>query len=132
MKELEAAVTQFYKALNILFTGDAAPMIALWSHQGDTSYLGPQGEIVVGWEKTQESWQQTAALRLGGHIDPQDMHIVVNGNLGFTQNHEVGTNYKDNKPQTVKIRATNIFRKENGVWKMLSHQTDLLDYLKDG
>ena len=29
----------------------------------------------------------------------------------------------------VSIRATNIFRKENGAWKMIGHHTDLLPFL---
>jgi ketosteroid isomerase-like protein len=33
------------------------------------------------------------------------------------------------QPQTVTIRATNIFRRENGQWKMIGHHTDLLTFL---
>jgi ketosteroid isomerase-like protein len=32
-------------------------------------------------------------------------------------------------PEKVSIRATNIYRKENGQWKMIGHHTDLLPYL---
>jgi hypothetical protein len=30
---------------------------------------------------------------------------------------------------SVSIRATNLFRKEDGSWKMIGHQTDLLPFL---
>jgi ketosteroid isomerase-like protein len=30
----------------------------------------------------------------------------------------------------VSIRATNLFRKENGAWKMIGHHTDLLPFLE--
>jgi hypothetical protein len=30
----------------------------------------------------------------------------------------------------VSIRATNLFRKESGAWKMIGHHTDLLPFLE--
>ena len=37
----------------------------------------------------------------------------------------------DGKPQAVSIRATNLFRKEDGTWKMIGHHTDLLPFLAE-
>jgi hypothetical protein len=37
--------------------------------------------------------------------------------------------WKAQAARKVSIRATNIFRKENGVWKMIGHHTDLLPYV---
>jgi hypothetical protein len=43
------AVAEFYSALNVMFTGDAAPMKAVWSHADDVIYMGPGGEMIQGW-----------------------------------------------------------------------------------
>jgi ketosteroid isomerase-like protein len=44
--------------------------------------------------------------------------------------YEVGQNTNANgKIARVKLRATNIFRKEAGAWKMVGHHTDTLPYL---
>jgi ketosteroid isomerase-like protein len=60
-----------------------------------------------------------------------DMRITVGRDLAVAQNYEKGENTNaDGKTQSVSIRATNLFRKENGKWKMISHHTDLLPYLK--
>jgi ketosteroid isomerase-like protein len=37
----------------------------------------------------------------------------------------------DGKEQKVMIRATNLFRKEGGDWKMIGHHTDLLPHLQN-
>jgi ketosteroid isomerase-like protein len=42
----------------------------------------------------------------------------------------VGSNLDaEGRPLQVSIRATNVFRKENGDWKMIGHHTDLLPFL---
>ncbi len=128
--DVKAAFAQFYKALNEMFKGDLAPMSAVWSHANDVSYLGPQGGILVGWDNVLKSWKDQAAMKLGGTVEAHDMHLFINDNIAIIQNHEVGINYVKDSLQTIKIRATNIFRNENGQWKMISHQTDRLSHLK--
>lgn len=59
------------------------------------------------------------------------MHIIVGEELTVVQNYEKGENTNvEGKTQRVSIRATNLFRKEDGKWKMIGHHTDLLPYLK--
>ena len=61
--------------------------------------------------------------------------VVVNG-MDFAwediaSNYEIGQNVAtDCTPEKVTIRATNVFRKENGSWKMIGHHTDLLPFLE--
>lgn len=128
--ELELAVKEFYKALNAIFVGDVSPMENLWSHSDDTTYLSPEGGILKGWKEIQKAWNRQANLNLKGEIEPQELHLIQEGNIGVAQNFEVGKNYVDGKPVEVRIRALNLFRKENGGWKMISHQTDLLPFLQ--
>ena len=126
-----AAVDRFYAALNTLFSGDAGPMIEVWSHADDVTYMGPTGGLYVGWEAVLEDWQAQADLKLGGQVLPSDMVIVIGRDLAVTSNNELGVNTNaDGEVQRVSIRATNIFRKEGGDWKMIGHHTDLLPYLQ--
>lgn len=127
--EIESAVMKFYEALQKIFAGETAMMEEVWSHAEDVTYLGPQGGILVGWEQVFKAWKDQASMGLKGCVEPRDIHFFQEGDIGITQNYEIGSNYVNGKPQTVRIRAVNIFRKEKGIWKMISHQTDLLSYL---
>jgi ketosteroid isomerase-like protein len=128
---VKAAAMQFYAALNAMFTGDIAPMKTVWSHAADVTYMGPSGGFQVGWKSVLASWESQAALKLGGHVDPKQMVISAGSDLAVTSNLEVGRNKNAaGREETVSIRATNVFRKENGAWKMIGHHTDLLPYLK--
>jgi ketosteroid isomerase-like protein len=129
-KGVEQATQQFYAGLNAMFTGDTGPMQEVWSHADDVTYMGPGGGITLGWNNVRQAWEEQAALKLDGNVEPRDLHITVGNDLAFTQCVELGNN-RDAEGNTVQvsIRATNLFRKENGNWKMIGHQTDLLPFL---
>ncbi|MFH1303443.1 MAG: nuclear transport factor 2 family protein [Planctomycetota bacterium] len=128
--EVCAAAQQFYVALNQLFTGEVACMKEVWSHQDDITFMGPDGSYLQGWKPVLAEWEKTAALKLGGKVEPSEMRITAGVELAVLTNYEIGENNgPDGKVQKVKIRATSTFRKENGEWKMIGHHTDLLSFL---
>ena len=63
-------------------------------------------------------------------VRSDNMRVTVGHDLVVTHNIETGENVQDGKGLKVSIRATNVFRKEGGKWKMIGHHTDLLPYLK--
>ncbi len=130
-KGVNDAVKQFYVALNAMFTGDLEPMKKVWSHADDVTYMGPSGGFRIGWDQVISDWEAQAAMKLGGEVKPKDMRITVGRGLAIVSNYEIGENSgSDRKPQEVRIRATNLFRKEDGKWKMIGHHTDLLPFLE--
>lgn len=127
---VQQAADDFYASLNALFEGDTTQMEKVWSHADDVTYLGPAGGLLVGWEQVQASWQKQADLKLGGKIEPADTHFVVGDDLAFSVCYEHGTNDVGGQTVPVSIRATNVFRKEHGQWKMIGHHTDILPFLQ--
>ena len=125
------AAAQFYAALNEMFTGELGPMKKVWSHADDVTYMGPGGGFQVGWSEVLKNWEVQADMRLGGEVEPTEMRITVGTDLAVVSNYEKGENTNaKGEPQKVSIRATNVFRKEQGAWKMIGHHTDLLPYLE--
>ena len=122
---VEQAATKFYASLNQLFSGDADPMEQCWSHADDVTYMGPAGGFQIGWDQVRDYWRQQAALKLGGKIAPFETRVTVGNDLAFVQCFERGDNLDaQGNPLKVSIRATTIFRKENGQWKVIGHQTE--------
>ena len=125
-----AANAQFYSALNKMFVGELAPMEAVWSHAGDVTYMGPNGQFERGWSAVLKTWQDQAALKLGGSVEPAEMQLIVGRDVAVVTDFEEGENTNaKGKVERVKLRATNSFRKEGGTWKMVGHHTDTLPYL---
>ncbi len=129
-KAVIEAVAKFYAALNAMFAGDLGPMKEIWSHADDVTYMGPGGGFQVGWGQVLANWEAQAALKLGGEVRPEEMRITVGRDIAVVHNYEKGHNIDAaGKRETVSLRATNLFRKENGKWKMIGHHTDLLPFL---
>jgi len=130
-KAVKQAVSQFYVALNEMFKGNVEPIKEVWSHTDDVTYMGPAGGIKIGWQQVLADWEAQAAMKLGGVVKPEGMHIIVGQDIAVTSNYEKGSNVdSEGKPMEVSIRATNTFRKEDGKWKMIGHHTDLLPFLQ--
>ena len=128
--EVLTANARFYAALNQIFQGEVAAMTTMWSHADDVTYMGPTGHFEHGWAAVLKDWQSQAVLKLGGKVEPADMQVVLGRDVAVISDYEMGENTNaQGKVERVKLRATNIFRKEGGAWKMVGHLTDLLPYL---
>lgn len=129
----DAAVRQandaFYAALNAMFRGEIAAMDAVWSHADDVTFMGPDGKFTVGWDAVSAEWEKQAALKLGGEIRTEGVYAKVGQDLATVECFEVGENEVNGKATPVSIRATNVYRKENGEWRMIGHHTDTLPFL---
>ncbi len=123
---LESATRAFYAALNDVLDGNVAPMLELWSHADDVTYMSPFGELLVGWEPIRASWQAQADQRLGGHVEPDNLHHFASETLGFVVGLERGSVEIAGVATAVDIRATSMYRVEEGRWAMIGHHTDPL------
>lgn len=124
------ATAGFYTALNSMFKGDIEPMKDVWSHADDVTYMGPDGKFSVGWNQVFSDWESQAAMKLGGEIRAEQVHVTIGRDLATVECREFGQNIVNGKPTQVSLRATNVFRKENGQWKMIGHHTDLLPFMQ--
>lgn len=130
-KELRTANDQFYAALNAMFTGDLAPMNAIWSHRSDVTDMGPFGGRLTGWKAVGGEFKKEAGMKLGGRVVCTDLIVQAGADMGYTVCVERGENMSaDGKPVMVSHRATNVFRREKGQWKLVHHHTDLSPQLE--
>lgn len=126
MTTLEQASQSFYEALNTMLAGDAGPMLEVWSHADDVSYMSPFGELLVGWETVRASWEGQAGARLGGRVDGEELRHFTSPELGFVVGFERGSVEVDGVATPVDIRATSLYRREGERWAMIGHHTDPL------
>ncbi len=116
------AVADFYKALNTMFAGDVGPMEKLWSRRPDVTYMGPDGAFRHGWIEIDADFAAAAAKKLGGTVEAKDITIALGRDVAVVGDTEIGSR----NGHTNAVRATNVFRLENGQWKMIAHHVDPL------
>ncbi len=121
----------FFAGLNDMFTGNLEPIRQLWSHADDVVYMSPIGDVLVGWADILPSWDAQAALKLGGEIAPIERHVTVGEDIAVVHHLVNGWNHDaDGNRVDFSLRGTNVYRKEDGEWKMIAHHADPLPFLQ--
>jgi ketosteroid isomerase-like protein len=124
--EIRQASEQFYAALNRMINGDPEPMMEVWSHGSDLATMHPLGGRETGWEEERASWEQVAQGFSDGQVSLDGLMIVpLSDDVVYTLGTENGQAKLGDETVGVDWRVTNIYRREEGEWKMVLHHTDV-------
>lgn len=131
--DVRQASDRFYAALTRMLNGDAGPMVDtdVWSHTSDVSTMHPIGDREVGWDQVEGPWRQVASLSSGGQVAIKDPVIRVTGDLAYETGTESGNGTIAGEPVSFALRVTNVYRREDGTWKIVHHHTDKSPGMED-
>jgi ketosteroid isomerase-like protein len=119
------AALNFYVALNSVFKGDLNPMTKVWSHGSDAIDMPSSGGRETGWNAILDGYRGLTRQNIVGRIVPAQVTVTVEGTLALSTCIETGqTQASGGYPVKHSERATNIFRLENGHWKLICHHAD--------
>ena len=124
--EIRNATMRFYVALNSVLQGDLAPMQTVWSHRPDVSNLSPAGDRAHGWNDVYAYYRNMSRQNAGAaRVAPADIVVVAGTDLGYSVCTENGQVRSPEGPMVrYSQRVTNIFRLEDGKWKLIHHHAD--------
>ena len=123
-EDVRHASKQFYTALNRMANGDPGLMASAWSHGPEVTALHPIDGREIGWEAVKASFERFAQIAADGNIDLKDQLIHVDGDVAYELGVEQGECKLDGHPVAIKHRVTNIYRREDGGWRMIHHHSD--------
>jgi hypothetical protein len=127
------ASDQFYAGLNqMLSTGDPGPVKAAWSQGQQGSTMHPTGGREVGRDQVFATWDQAGPAFSEGRAAVDDLEVIpLTADVAYT----IGTERFEGKVggETMRgeWRATNIYRREDGGWKIVHHHTDASSEVQD-
>ena len=122
---LPNAADAFYAAGNQMLAGDLSGFQAIWSEADDITHLGPTGAICIGRVAVMEEFAKEAVMGFEGTLRAEDRQFVESPGMGYLICVERTNGMtKAGESITVDIRATTIFRKEAGHWRVVHHHTD--------
>jgi ketosteroid isomerase-like protein len=123
--EIRQASEQFYAALTRMLNGDPEPMMEVWSHGSDVTAMHPTGGRETGWEEVRASWEQVGQGFSDGQVSIEDLVVVpLSDDVVYTLGTEHGQAKLEDETFGIDWRVTNIYRREEGEWKMVHHHTD--------
>ena len=125
--DVDELIEQFHLARAEIVKGNPEPMKKLWSHREDVSLANPYSPPVRGWEQVAEVMEHGVSQYRDGYAT--GVEIVskhVSAELAYVVEIErfeakVGGRW-DITP--IALRATIIFRPEDGEWKVVHRHAD--------
>jgi ketosteroid isomerase-like protein len=125
--EVDELIEQFHLASNEFLKGNPEPVNKLWSRREDVSLANPYGPPARGWEQVDKTTEHAASqVRDGEFISAEIIEKNVTPELAYVVEIErakakIGGS-EDITPFA--LRATMIFRPEDGTWKIVHRHAD--------
>ena len=125
--DLDQVIAQYHLGLDEFAKGNPEPVIKMLSQRDDVSLANPIGPAVRGWKQVVEAGQRAASqVREGESKIFENLVKVVTPELAFIVEKEWPRTKVGGRPDlaTIELRVTTIFRREDGVWKIVHRHAD--------
>jgi ketosteroid isomerase-like protein len=120
-----SALAAYFDALHQLYSGNLEPMRSVWMKSADVTNLGPLGGQQTGYDAVQAQYERESQYGFAGLVRAEGVYAEVSGDLGYTACLEVAEEFgAKRKPVPTRLRATHVFRRVDGEWKLVHHHTD--------
>ena len=107
-----------------LHNGDAAPRQAIWSRREPVSVLGAW-KSAVGQEQVRDLFQQLAGTFSDCTSYAYEVVAAeVIGDMAYTTGYEHTQASVNGEPRTYTLRATQVYRREGGEWRVAHRHGD--------
>jgi ketosteroid isomerase-like protein len=125
--DVDRLIEQYQLALDEFMKGNPKSVQDLYSHREDASLANPYGPPVRGWDGIAKTTEHAASLRRDGRA--RDFEIVaknVTPELAYVvQIEHLESKVGESEEITpYALRATMIFRPEDGAWKVVHRHAD--------
>jgi ketosteroid isomerase-like protein len=106
--------------------GDPEPRSAVWSHTDPVTLFGAAVPVVSGWPEVEGTFRWLGTrFSQSKTFDVELVGAGVSGDLAYTVGFEHSEFSLDGGPvQPATLRATHIYRRENGVWRIVHRHGD--------
>jgi len=119
-------IEQCHRALRQHTSGNPRPYLELWSHAEDVSLMGGVGGHQVGIHDVTELLTAAAKTLNYETWDAENLATGFDDTLGFTVELERLTRLIDGQTEEMSLRATTIYRRDDGAWRVIHRHGDSL------
>ena len=115
---IKSANAAFYRAIE---AGSVERMEELWAHEEYVRCVHPGWDVVSGWSRVRQSWEQIFASDQKMRLSPTEVSVYVSGDFAWVTCTENITIFQDTNFDTVQAVATNLFLRHQDQWLMVHH-----------
>jgi ketosteroid isomerase-like protein len=121
---LSNTMPRLMQAERALHNGDAAPRLSMWSQNDPVTLFGAWLSD-SGWTDVSHAFEVLASRF--SDCDAYEVDLVAagaSGDLAYTVAYENSNVSVDNVPRSFLLRVTQIYRREDGDWKLVHRHGD--------
>lgn len=126
--DFAVALAAANRANEELLAGRAAALQACFSHAQDISLFGGFGGHEIGWAQIGPRLEWVAQTFAGGHCTYEPLSQVIGADVALVVQLERGDFQLADRtpPRRLGLRVTMVFRREDGVWRLVHRHADPL------
>lgn len=125
--DIDSTIEQSHVALSEIVRGNAEPFQVLYSQREDVTLGNPFGPFVVGRQAVVETAEGAASRYRDGEIvnfDPLARHVTDDlACVVEVERFRAKVGGSDDLA-TIALRVTSIYRREDGIWKLVHRHAD--------
>ena len=107
-----------------IHNGDAEPRLALWSRLDPVTLYGARLSA-SGWAELEPVFREVASwFADAASYEFEVIAAGASGDLAYTVGYEHNEVTVDGAPRTYTLRATHVYRRENGQWRIVHRHAD--------
>ena len=128
-QSFEQFMRQREEAARAYVRGNAQPLDRIVARSSDATFFGPQGGKVHGASRVSSTYANDAQnLESDGRSRFEILQMVADDDLGYWVGIQHATLRMRGQPEAVPmdLRVTEVFRREEGEWKMVHRHADPL------
>ena len=108
-----------------IHNGDAEPRIALWSRTDPVTVFGAKMSA-SGWADLEVMFRNVASwFSDSAEYEFEVVAAGASGDLAYTVGYERNRVKVEGEPRTYTLRATHVYRREDGQWRIVHRHADV-------
>lgn len=121
---IEEFITRCHEALRQQSQGRPEPFLDLWSHADDVTIMAAVGGFQRGFEEVSNLLRWASKAQTFDSWSAENIVTIVLSDLAFSVELEHYGQQAEGKGMT--LRATQVYRREDGEWKVIHRHGDVL------
>ncbi|MEP7291664.1 MAG: nuclear transport factor 2 family protein [Chloroflexota bacterium] len=134
MHDFEQFMRQRQEVGAAYVNGDAQPLRRIATHLSPATFFGPSGDYVQGADEVFANQERGAEQFESGDNTFEILHMAASDNLAYWVGFQRATARMRGKTEAVaeakavpfNLRVTEVFRREDGEWKLIHRHADFL------
>jgi len=125
--DAEEMIARCHAALLQQAQGRPEPFLELWSHTRDVALMAAIGGYQLGFDQVSEALSEASKSQNFESRDSTTLLAAFGKDLGVTVEVETLKRQIDGEPADLTVRATMVYRREAGEWKVIHRHGDVLE-----